>query len=67
VIIYKSPLSRIQVLGILGDSRGIEEQLLRENPREPETRGQAKSERGVFVRPLEEEAFEKHVGGLEIY
>jgi hypothetical protein len=69
VVIYKSPLPRTQMLGSteIRDSRDIEELLLQDIPREPGIGDQASSERGVFVRPLEEEAFEKHVEGLESY
>ena len=37
--------------------------MLRELPRE----GGDVAELGVFTRPLEKEAFEKHVEGLEFY
>lgn len=69
VVIYKSPLPRTQMLGNtqIRDSSDLEELLLQEIPREPENGVQANSERGVFVRPLEEEAFKKHVEGLESY
>jgi hypothetical protein len=69
VVIYKSPLPRIQVPGDTQtrDSSYIEEVLLQEIPREPGIGEQASSDRGTFVRPLEEEAFEKHVEGLEWY
>lgn len=69
VVIYKSPLPRTQMLGNteIRDSRDLEEWLLQDIPREPGIGDQTSLERGVFVRPLEEEAFEKHVEGLESY
>jgi hypothetical protein len=44
------------------DSSGLERQLLAEVPREPEDSRAC----GVFVRPLKEEEFEKHVRGWSI-
>jgi hypothetical protein len=69
VVIYKSPLPRTQLLGNteIRDWGDFEELLLRMIPREPGIGDQVNSERGVFVRPLEEEAFGKHVEGLESY
>lgn len=67
VIIYKSPLPKLQILSEKEphEPDHMEEDLLRIIPREPVN--QASSARGVFVRPLEEEAFDKHVEGLESY
>jgi hypothetical protein len=69
VIIYKSPLPRIQMFSDveIRDSSDLEKMLLQEFLREIGIGNQASSEGGVFVRPLEEEAFEKHVQGLEWY
>jgi hypothetical protein len=62
VVIYKSPLPRMQVGSTpVRDSNDIEELLLRDVPREPEGGDQPNLERGIFVRPLNDEAFEKHV------
>lgn len=41
-------------------SSDLEQRLLQDIPKETGFSGQACTERGVFVRPLEEEAFEKH-------
>ncbi|KAH8728013.1 hypothetical protein GQ44DRAFT_757462 [Phaeosphaeriaceae sp. PMI808] len=69
VVIYKSPLPRTQMLGItqINDSSVYEELLLQQILREPENGDQANSKRGVFLRPLEEEAFKKHMEGLGSY
>jgi hypothetical protein len=69
VVIYKSPLPRTQLLGNteIRDWGDFEELLLQGISREPGIGDQVSLEGGVFVRPLEEGAFEKHVEGLESY
>ncbi len=69
VVIYKSPLPRIQVPGTseVRESSKLEELLLQLVPRESATSNRVGSYRGVFARPLTEQAFEKHVKGLEFY
>jgi hypothetical protein len=70
VVIYKSPLPRIRLCSrasgsVMLDMSEQEKFFLQFFQKEPE-----KSDRismGVFARPLEEEAFEKHVEGLEYY
>lgn len=65
VVIYKSPLPRTQFGDTqITDSNYLEDMLLKEVPRELGNSDQA---RGIFVRPLEEKAFNKHVEGLEFY
>ena len=67
VVIYKSPFPLLLGKTRATDPSDLEELLLEEVPREPEPSNQASSYRGVFVRPLEEAAFERHVKGLESY
>lgn len=69
IVVYKSPLPRIQMLGNTQtrESNDLEELLLANIPRESENSNRASSESGVFVRPLQEEAFVKHVAGLESF
>ncbi|XPS70700.1 hypothetical protein M3J09_002904 [Ascochyta lentis] len=69
VVIYKTPLPKLQVHGFYqrGDSSDFEKFVLQEIPREPEIVDETSLKSGVFVRPLEEEAFEKHVEGLKFY
>lgn len=69
VVIYKTPLPRTKIRSgnKICDSSDIDELLLEDVPREPEISNQASPLQGVFVRPLTEEAFEKHVKGLEYY
>jgi len=70
-IIYKSPLSQLQLQNEdtedLSDTEEDTRDSVGELPREVELGDQDGSERRVFVRPLEEEAFERHVEGLEWY
>jgi len=49
------------------ESSDLEELLLQQVPREPEASNQASLYRGVFVRPLKEAAFERHVKSWESY
>lgn len=67
VVIYKSPLphTRMSDDRQTRDSNDLEELLLQRVP--IEICSQDSSHRGVFVRPLKEEFFEKHVKGLEYY
>ncbi|KAJ4982684.1 hypothetical protein SVAN01_11830 [Stagonosporopsis vannaccii] len=67
VVIYKSPLPNTRVTGEkqARDSNDLEDLLLQQVRRE--VSNQDSSHRGVFVRPLNEEAFEIHVKGLEEY
>ncbi len=69
VVICKSPFPEIQKLrnGELIDLKILEGLSLQDFPKETGDSDQAALKRGVFVRPLEEEAFEKHVEGLEFY
>jgi hypothetical protein len=69
VVIYKSPLPRTQMFSNaqIGDSSDLEKILLQEIPRDTGIGDQASLDGGVFVRPLKEEAFEKHVQGLELF
>jgi hypothetical protein len=63
VVNYKSPLP-------LGDdchSPEKERILLEHVPREPEISNQASLHSGIFRRPLEEAAFERHLKGLEYH
>jgi hypothetical protein len=65
VVVYKSPLPELQFDGdIEKTENNIEETFLQDVPREL---GKSHMATGVFVRPLKEEAFEKHLEGLEIY
>jgi hypothetical protein len=66
VVVYKSPLPEIRFEGQTETSSGknMEELLLQLIPRELSLRYMAT---GMLVRPLEEEAFEKHLEGLKIY
>lgn len=68
VVIYQSPLPKVWIPGHTQttDSSNLEEVLQRVS-RDPEISGQESSDRGVFVRPLDRQAFEKHVEGLESY
>lgn len=47
--------------------RKFERLLILSVPREPEISNQASLRSGVFARPLEEAAFERHLKGLEYY
>lgn len=69
VVIIKYPLPTTRIFGSTQtrDSNTLEELFLQRIPREPEISSQDSSYRGVFVRPLEEAAFERHVKGLECY
>lgn len=69
VVVYKSPLPKIRMLGDIqaSDSNNLEELLLQQVPREPDPSNQTSSYCGVFVRPLEEAAFERHIMGLDFY
>lgn len=69
VVVYKSPLPRFEVAsGIqVDDLSHVEGWLLKEVPRESKGGDQANSDCGVFVRPLEAKAFERHVETLESY
>ncbi|ORY18249.1 hypothetical protein BCR34DRAFT_473657 [Clohesyomyces aquaticus] len=69
VFIYKSPLPSTQLVanGDIKDSKDLEKHMLQTLPREWEIGNETSSERGVFMRPLEGEAFEKHVEGLASY
>lgn len=49
------------------NSSDLEQLVLQKIPREPENWDQANPENGVFVRPLKEKAFKKHVESLESY
>jgi hypothetical protein len=67
VVVYKSPLPTVLLDGDqekinLG---AIERCLLKNVPRD--TGSQVYSPHGVFIRPLEETAFERHLEGLEDY
>jgi hypothetical protein len=62
VIVYKSPLPMIQTRG--NSPSAIEASLLQNVPIEP---GMSHRGTGIFVRPLKEDAFEKHPEALEIY
>jgi hypothetical protein len=70
VVIYMSPLPRLQL--VRGDPKITEsseegERLL-DFPREPVwADGNNDQMEGIFIRPLEEGAFERHVKGLEFY
>ncbi|KAH7083072.1 hypothetical protein BKA63DRAFT_142826 [Paraphoma chrysanthemicola] len=69
VVIYKSPLPHIQLrsdmpIHTLSD---WEKSLRNKLPEEPGIGEQVRSERGIFVKPLKEYDFEKHVEGLEWY
>jgi hypothetical protein len=63
VVVYQSPLPMSELYAIPTDP-GMAERTLRSVPMEPEGSDQVS---GVFVRPLEEAAFQKHVDGLEWY
>jgi hypothetical protein len=70
VLIYKSPLPTIQIFSRSGDRLMMdmseyEADLLQSFQKESVTSDRAST--GIFVKPLEEEAFEKHVEGLEYY
>jgi hypothetical protein len=67
VIVYQSPLPRVWIKGDTQarDLRHIEGRFLQQVPRELEPSSQASSCPGIFVKPREEAAFEKHVTGLE--
>jgi hypothetical protein len=70
VLIYKSPLPTIQIFSRSGDRLMMdmseyEDDLLQSFQKESVTSDRAST--GIFVKPLEEEAFEKHVEGLEYY
>ncbi|KAF2130132.1 hypothetical protein P153DRAFT_339703 [Dothidotthia symphoricarpi CBS 119687] len=69
VVIYKSPFPRYRVFGDteIRDSPEFEDLLMDRIPSESENGDQANSGSGVFVRPLEEEVFNKHVENLESY
>jgi hypothetical protein len=68
VVIYKSPLPAMQIYDDDQQTlRDIELILLRHVPREPGISNQASLHPGVFVRPLEEAAFERHLKALEYY
>lgn len=69
VVIYKSPLPRFWQRGNtqIEEPDDLEESFLQEIPREPEQGDQTSPQHGVFVRPLKEEAFEKHLEVLELY
>jgi hypothetical protein len=67
VVTYNSSLPRVRHYTYTSDSKIAEAQLLEKVPREPEDTEQVSSQCGVFVRPLENEAFEKHVEALERY
>lgn len=66
VVVYQSPLpwTRLSEDDQARDSAPIEECTLKNIPREPGAGEQAGSSRGFFVRPLDVEAFTKHVEGL---
>jgi hypothetical protein len=67
VVVYKSPLPRLRIslpnYAYTSSSKCVERYLLEKVAREPEDGEQC----GVFVRPLKNEAFKKHVEGLEWY
>ncbi|KAJ4982556.1 hypothetical protein SVAN01_11952 [Stagonosporopsis vannaccii] len=65
VVVYESPLPKTQIVGSAEakDSRKLEELLLHLVPRECE----AGLFRGVFLRPLTKDAFERHMVRLESY
>lgn len=67
VVIYKSPLPQTQLRKYLPihDLSAWEIDSRSKFPGEPEIGEQARSERGIFVKPLEKDAFDKHVDGLE--
>jgi hypothetical protein len=66
VVVYKSPLPSIRFEGGTKTSSGknMEDFWLQNIPRDLGPKDMAT---GVFVRLLEEEAFEKHLEGLEVY
>ena len=68
VVIYKSPLPAMQIYDEDQQTmRDIELLVLRHVPREPEISNHVSLHPGVFVRPLEEAAFERHLKGLDYY
>jgi hypothetical protein len=67
VVTYDSSLPRVRHNTYISNSKIAEAQLLQEVRRETEDTEQVSSQCGVFVRPLENEAFEKHVEALERY
>ncbi|KAH4159243.1 hypothetical protein HBH43_189040 [Parastagonospora nodorum] len=70
VIIYKSPLPEIDAETMsrtpFSDAAGLEAGMQRAIPRELDGE-QAKFAKGVFIRPLGEEDFQKHLDGLDLY
>ena len=68
VAIYKSPLPAMQIYDEDQQTlRDIELLVLRHVPKEPEISNHISLHPGVFVRPLEEAAFERHLEGLDYY
>ena len=68
VAIYKSPLPAMQIHDEDQQTlRDIELLVLRHVPKEPEISNHISLHPGVFVRPLEEAAFERHLEGLDYY
>jgi hypothetical protein len=67
VVIYKTPLPRMKTLGNIQDSSDLEERALAAIPRDTGLGDLTSSDYGVFIGPLEEEAFEKHSEGLTWY
>jgi hypothetical protein len=64
VVVYQSPFPMSKLYTVPTDPGLAERMLLQGVPRELEGSNQTS---GVFVRPLEEQAFQKHVEGLEWY
>ena len=69
VVTFKSSLPRTYLRGDtqVQDSSGLEKRLLQGISKGIEYNKNAGSNRRVFVMPLEEAAFKKHVEGLELY
>lgn len=66
VVIYKSPLPAKQIYD--EDQQKLRDiELLVHVPREPEISNHVGLHPGVFVRPLEEAAFERHLKSLDYY